>query len=60
MTPSSSGWKESILHDFELQSDGGVPVCLRPGPWTVVATFTVLPPMAAPVSFRTEAARSSS
>jgi uncharacterized repeat protein (TIGR03803 family) len=25
MTPSSSGWKESVLHDFELQSDGGVP-----------------------------------
>jgi len=25
MTPSSSGWKESVLHEFELQSDGGVP-----------------------------------
>jgi uncharacterized repeat protein (TIGR03803 family) len=25
LTPSSSGWRESVLHDFELQSDGGVP-----------------------------------
>jgi uncharacterized repeat protein (TIGR03803 family) len=25
LTPSSSGWREIVLHDFELQSDGGVP-----------------------------------
>ncbi len=25
LTPSTSGWTENILHDFELQSDGGVP-----------------------------------
>jgi uncharacterized repeat protein (TIGR03803 family) len=25
LTPSKSGWTESILHQFEMQSDGGVP-----------------------------------
>jgi uncharacterized repeat protein (TIGR03803 family) len=25
LTPSKSGWTESILHHFEMQSDGGVP-----------------------------------
>jgi uncharacterized repeat protein (TIGR03803 family) len=25
LTPAQSGWKETILHSFELQSDGGTP-----------------------------------
>ena len=25
LTPSTSGWTENILHEFELESDGGVP-----------------------------------
>jgi len=25
LTPSTSGWKETILHSFQMQTDGGVP-----------------------------------